>query len=166
VPTVVGDILSPVPGGRQRIPEAAIIVKRDSLNGTSIEIFPDKLPKPSGYISFPTLLSRESFGTYSILLPLRFGGTDSKLHPPKSIQFSAMINGDFDLTTIRPTTATVKEQLKGQHLILLTVDKDDEVYLALKSAHLSGIKNIVQWTAAAFFAASVAYLLGVLGLRL
>lgn len=165
VPTVVGDILSPVPGGRQHIPDAAMIVRPDPFNGTSIEIFPDKLPKPSGYISFPTILSRESFDTYSILLPLRLGATDTKLHSPKSMNFSALINGDFEIATVRPTSASVREQIKGEHLVSLTVSKDEEVYLELQSTHLRGIKNVVQWTAAAFFAASVAYLLGVLGLR-
>lgn len=164
VPTVVGDILSPVPGGRQLIPEAAMTVSEDSLNGTSIEIFPEKLPKPSGYISFPTLLSRDSFDSYSLLLPIHFTN-DANLHSPKSITFSAFINSDFDIATIRPASATIKEQIRGEHLVFLTVNKGDEVYLALKSTRLNRIKNIVEWTAAAFFAASVAYLLGVLGLR-
>ena len=160
---VVGDILSIVPGGRQPIPEAAMIVKRDPFNGTSIEIFPDKLPKSSGFLSFPTLLSRESFDTYNVLLPFKFETTNTKLHAPRSINFSPLINGDFDIATVRPTSAGVAEQLKGEHSVSLNVDKNEEVYLSLQSTHLKAIKNLVQWTAAGFFVASVAYLHGWLG---
>lgn len=166
IPMIVGDIISVIPHGRQHIPENAMTVKRDSLNGAIVDIFPQKMPTPSGYISFPTLLSRDAFDTYSLLLPVHLT-TDNQalLYSVKKMTFSAMVKGVFDVSSVHPSSASIKEQLRGEHLVMVSIDEDEEISVTLQSQQLKGVKNLVQWIAAAFFAASAAYLLGLVGLR-
>jgi hypothetical protein len=76
-----------------------------------------------------------------------------------------MINASFDIVTVQPASATVTHQLEGQHLVSLAIDNNEEVNIVLQSIYLRRIKDVVPWTAAAFFGAAISYLLGVFGLK-
>jgi hypothetical protein len=166
VPTVIGDISSLAPGGgRQVIPVDAVRVVIDQFKGTIIDLYPDKLEKLSPFISFPIILERKSFDTYSLRLPINLEVSDGGLHSPKSIQFSSLINSEFNVAILRPTNTNVREHLEGQHMVAVNVDNNGEIALDLQNTQLKGIKNLVQWTSAAFFGGAVAFLLGFIGLR-
>jgi hypothetical protein len=169
-PGLASNILSVVPrsvapSGRQLIPESAIKLTQDDTNGISIELFPDKLPKPSGFVSFLMPMTRVSFDTYSALFPVVLNMENAALHPPKSILFSALINADFNVVALRPPSISQTEKVSGEHLATLRIQQDQEVYIEVQSTRLKQIKNLVQWTSAAFFGVAVAYLLALLGLR-
>jgi hypothetical protein len=123
------------------IPESAIKLTQDDTNGISIELFPDKLPKPSGFVSFLMPMTRVSFDTYSALFPVVLNMENAALHPPKSILFSAVINADFNVVTLRPPSISQTEKLSGEHLATLRIQQDQEVYIEVQSTRLKQIKE-------------------------
>jgi hypothetical protein len=166
VPGLVKDVLSLSPGRRQAIPDAAIKITVDDINGTSIALAPNKLPNPSGLITFHTLLSRTSFDTYSIYFPIILNKADNGLHSPKRIHFSALIDGVLKITATQPSDLTATQKLTGQNMLLRNIEKNQDIYIELHSESLTRLKNLIQWVSGAFFGAAVAYILATVGLKI
>jgi hypothetical protein len=165
VPTVGSDVLSVVPHGRQPLTDQDFSLSYDDVHGSVIALHPDRMPVPSGYVTFLAPMTRTSFDKFSILLPINMDESQGALRPPKSISFSAMIGDQYELATLRPADLTVTEKVPGSHMLTYKVTKSQEIYVEVISTKLRRWKNAVEWSAAAFFAAAITYLLALAGLR-